>query len=158
MEYDDSVLIQRVDGLKPEIAATGGQLATLHCAQCCTVLGDSLSVCGEMRSLDSIICLKVTSDVLISDEKESGHKGEMANCIYSTLKCVGCCRIVGRVIDAAPSRLATIRSLFLLYKPNISCYVLNSRSMVKASEFSFAMKPIREYINEVREQSLILIQ
>uniref|UniRef100_A0A665VW67 Protein yippee-like n=1 Tax=Echeneis naucrates TaxID=173247 RepID=A0A665VW67_ECHNA len=126
-----------------EDGTSGGQLATLHCAQCCTVLGDSLSVCGEMRSLDSIICL---SDC------------NMFCFIYSTLKCVGCCRIVGRVIDAAPSRLATIRSLFLLYKPNISCYVLNSRSMVKASEFSFAMKPIREYINEVREQSLILIQ
>ncbi|XP_044023392.1 protein Mis18-beta isoform X2 [Siniperca chuatsi] len=83
---------------------------------------------------------------------ESGHKGEMANCIYSSLKCRGCHSAVGKVIHSAPSRLAMARSIFLLYKANISCYILNSSSMVKASTLTFDLKPFRESMNEVRQQ------
>ncbi|XP_071353771.1 protein Mis18-beta isoform X2 [Trachinotus anak] len=152
MEYEDSFLTQRTDDVRLAPEAAHGQLVTLHCAQCSAVLGDSLGVCGEIKCMDSIMCLRVTSDVVIGDAKESGHKGEMARCIYSSLKCLGCRCAVGRVIHSAPSRLATIRSLFLLYKANISCYILNSSSMVKASTLTFDMKPLRENINEVRQQ------
>ncbi|XP_071353770.1 protein Mis18-beta isoform X1 [Trachinotus anak] len=170
MEYEDSFLTQRTDDVRLAPEAAHGQLVTLHCAQCSAVLGDSLGVCGEIKCMDSIMCLilqylirthvgtavcpppGVTSDVVIGDAKESGHKGEMARCIYSSLKCLGCRCAVGRVIHSAPSRLATIRSLFLLYKANISCYILNSSSMVKASTLTFDMKPLRENINEVRQQ------
>ncbi|KAG7229178.1 hypothetical protein INR49_013121 [Caranx melampygus] len=152
MEYDQSILVQRVDGLKLATEAGHMQLMTLHCAQCNTVLGDSLSICGDMKCMGAIVCLKVTNDVLISDTMESGHKGEMANCIHSSLRCRGCRCTVGRVIHSASSRLATVRSLFLLYKANIICYILNSCSMVKASTLTFDMKPLRENMNEVRRQ------
>ncbi|XP_070777215.1 protein Mis18-beta [Enoplosus armatus] len=128
------------------------QRTTLHCQQCNTVLGDSLGVCGEIKCMDSIMCLRVTSDVVIGDAIESGRKGEMANCIYSSLKCRGCRSAVGRVIHSAPARLAMARSIFLLYKANISCYILNSSSMVKASTLTFDLKSFRESMNEVRQQ------
>ncbi|XP_039993785.1 protein Mis18-beta [Xiphias gladius] len=151
MEYDDSLLMQRIDDGKLAAEAVHGQQMTFHCAQCNTVLADSLGVCGEIERMDSIVCLRVTSDVVISDAMESGHKGEMGNCIYSSLKCRGCRCAVGKVIHSAPSCLATIRSLFLLYKANISCYILNSSSMVKASKLTFDLKPLRENMNEMRQ-------
>ncbi|XP_074516372.1 protein Mis18-beta [Sebastes fasciatus] len=151
MEFEDSVLIQRTNDVKISTAEPN-QRMTLHCQQCNTVLGDSFSVCGEVKCLDSIVCLKVTSDVVVGDAMESGHKGEMANCIYSSLKCRGCRCAVGKVIHSAPSRLAVVRSLFLLHKANISCYILNCCSMVKASSLTFDLKPLRESMNMVRQQ------
>ncbi|XP_026155186.1 protein Mis18-beta [Mastacembelus armatus] len=153
MEYDESMLVQRIGEMKlfPE---TESSHMTLHCAHCNTVLGDSYGICGDfsIKHMDSIMCLKVTDDVVISDPMESGHKGDLANCICSALKCRVCCCDVGKVIHSAPSHLATIRSLFLLYKAKISCYILDSSSMVRASKLTFHMKPLREHINEVRQQ------
>lgn len=57
MEYDESLLMQRVDGVKLAKEAEYGQPMTLHCAQCNTVLGDSVGVCGEIQSMDAIMCL-----------------------------------------------------------------------------------------------------
>ncbi|XP_038584675.1 protein Mis18-beta [Micropterus salmoides] len=152
MEFDESLLIQRTgDGILAT-EAEHNQRMTLHCQQCNTVLGDSLGVCGEITCMDSIMCLKVTDDVVIGDAMESGHKGEMANCIYSCLKCSGCFCAVGKVIHSAPSHLAMARSIFLLYKANISCYILNSSSMVKASTITFDLKPFGESMNKVRQQ------
>ncbi|XP_018537171.1 protein Mis18-beta [Lates calcarifer] len=152
MEYDESLLMQRVDGVKLAKEAEYGQPMTLHCAQCNTVLGDSVGVCGEIQSMDAIMCLRVTSDVVISDAMESGRKGDMVDCIYSSLKCRGCRCAVGKVIHSAPLRLAMIRSLFLLYKANISCYILNTSSMVEASTLTFDLKPLRQNIKEARQQ------
>ncbi|XP_019953518.2 protein Mis18-beta [Paralichthys olivaceus] len=153
MEFDDSVLTRRVDGGKAGTEeARGGPHMTLHCTQCNSVMADSLSICGEITCMKLIMCLRVTTDVVISSAKESGHKGEMANCIFSSLKCRGCRSSVGKVIHSAPSRWASFRSLFLLHKSNITCYVLDSRSMVKASTITLDLKPLRENIDEVRKQ------
>ncbi|AWP16101.1 putative protein Mis18-beta-like [Scophthalmus maximus] len=154
MEYDESVLTQRVDDVDQRVceAGRGGHRMTFHCARCNTILGDSFGVCGEMKSLDSIMCLRVTSDVVIGDVMEPGHKGEMANCFYSLLKCRSCFSAVGKVIHSAPSRLATIRSLFLLDKANIACYILDSRSMVKASALTFDLQPLGPKIVEMSQQ------
>ncbi|XP_026195276.1 protein Mis18-beta [Anabas testudineus] len=151
MEYDKSILIKRIDDLKV-IEEPDKQQMTLHCAQCNRVLGDSVGVCGEIQSMDSIVCSRVTNDVVISDAMVTGHKGELANCIYSSLKCHGCRCAVGKLIHSAPSHLATIRSLFLLSKSNISCYILNSSSMVKASMLTFDLKPLSDSIDEWRQQ------
>ncbi|XP_062253186.1 protein Mis18-beta [Platichthys flesus] len=153
MEFDDSVLTRRVDGGKAgaEEARTRPHM-TLHCTQCNTVMADSLSICGEITCMNLIVCLRATSDVVISNTKESGHKGEMANCIYSSLKCRGCRSSVGKVIHSAPSRWASIRSLFLLHRANITCYILDSRSMVKASTITLDLKPVKQNIDEVRKQ------
>uniref|UniRef100_A0A672JJ89 Mis18 domain-containing protein n=1 Tax=Salarias fasciatus TaxID=181472 RepID=A0A672JJ89_SALFA len=123
MEFNESVLLkrERVNDNKP--LGGGRQRVTLHCGQCNVVLSDSFFVCGEVPSLDSIVCL--------SD-------------IYSRLVCGGCGCAVGRVIHASPSRAAMLRSFFLLSKANVSCYVLNSCSMVKSSMLSFNHKSFRE--------------
>ncbi|XP_032355656.1 protein Mis18-beta [Etheostoma spectabile] len=152
MEFDESVLIQRTNAAKLATEAEARQRMTLHCQQCNTVLGDSLGVCGEITCLDAIVCIRVTEDVVISDAVESGDKDVMANCIYSSLICRGCRWAVGKVIHSAPSRLATVRAMFLLYKANTSCYILNSCSMVKASTLTFDLKPLSESMNKVRQQ------
>ncbi|XP_042356052.1 protein Mis18-beta [Plectropomus leopardus] len=149
MEFNESLLIKRIHSDK---IANYQQRMTLHCLQCNTVLGDSLGVCGEITFMDSVVCLRVTDDVVVCDSMDKGRKGEMANCIYSSLKCRSCCCAVGKVIHSAPSRLAVVRSMFLLHKANISCYILNCHSMVKASTLTFDMKPLRENMNKVRQQ------
>ncbi|XP_078134234.1 protein Mis18-beta [Sander vitreus] len=152
MEFDESLLIQRTNAAKLGTEAEHKQRMTLHCQQCNTVLGDSLGVCGEITCMDAIVCIRVTDDVVISDAMESGPKDAMANCIYSSLICRGCRCAVGKVIHSAPSRLATVRSMFLLYKANISCYILDCCSMVKAATLTFDVKPLSESMNKVRQQ------
>ncbi|TDG99144.1 hypothetical protein EPR50_G00208120 [Perca flavescens] len=152
MEFDESLLIQRTNAAKLATGEEHKQRMTLHCQQCNTVLGDSLGVCGEITCMDAIVCIRVTDDVVISDAMESGRKDAMANCIYSSLICRGCRCAVGRIVHSAPSRLATVRSMFLLYKANISCYILNCCSMVKASTLTFDLKPLSESMNKVRQQ------
>ncbi|XP_075879257.1 protein Mis18-beta [Nelusetta ayraudi] len=152
MEFDGSDLI-RSSGQETKLSeAKCRHPMTLHCQQCNTVLGDSQGVCGEITCLDSIMCLKVTDDVVVSDLMETKVKGEMANCIYSRLKCRCCHSAVGTVIYSSPPRLASARSLFLLNRANISCYVLNSGSMVKASSLTFNLKPLKESIDELQQQ------
>ncbi|KAM9842799.1 protein Mis18-beta [Aulostomus maculatus] len=151
MEFDASVLIKRSDDMKLPSEADQ-QLMTLHCKHCSTILADSLGVCGEVKSMDFIMCLRVTNDVVVSGKMESGHEGKLANCIYSSVKCRNCCSVLGKVVHATPLHMAMIRSIFLLLKANISCYILNSSSMVKATTLTFDLKPLGERMNEVRLQ------
>ncbi|XP_072221433.1 protein Mis18-beta [Leuresthes tenuis] len=152
MEYDESLLLNRIDSVKLTTAAEHKQMMTLLCQQCNTVLADSVGVCGEIRCMDCIMCIRVTNDVVVSDVMVSGHDKEIANCIYRALKCGSCHSVVGKVIHSSPSRLASIRSIFLLHKANISCYILDSCSMVKASTLTFDLKPLRETIAEMKQQ------
>ncbi|MED6242783.1 hypothetical protein ATANTOWER_009701 [Ataeniobius toweri] len=152
MEFDESVIVKRIDNLKLITAAEPEHFMTLHCLQCNTVLADSFGVCGELKCIDSVMCIRVTNDVVVSDAIESVHKGEMANCICSHLKCRLCNCVLGKVVHAAPSHLAAIRSIFLLNKAKMSCYILDSISMVKASSLSFDMKPLQETVHEARQE------
>ncbi|KAK2826628.1 hypothetical protein Q5P01_020842 [Channa striata] len=155
MEYDENLLISRIEDMNLEDGeALVKQQMTFHCAQCNTVLADSVGVCGEIviNSVDFIVCLRVTNDVAIGERNELGHKEKMADCIFSSLKCRVCCSAVGKIIHSASSRLAPIRSLFLLHKENINCYILNSISMLKGSTLKLDLKPLRDTINEVRQE------
>ncbi|KAK7904574.1 hypothetical protein WMY93_017181 [Mugilogobius chulae] len=124
---------------------------TFHCEKCNTVLGDGLSVCGEVKTMGCILLMKVTKDVVVSDKKETANKGDLAHCIYSFLSCRCCRSFVGRIIHSSPARFSNCRSMFLLHKPNISCYLLNSSSMVKATSVSFELKPLREKMKEMMQ-------
>uniref|UniRef100_A0A8C9X2C3 Mis18 domain-containing protein n=1 Tax=Sander lucioperca TaxID=283035 RepID=A0A8C9X2C3_SANLU len=142
------------------------QRMTLHCQQCNTVLGDSLGVCGEITCVDAIVCIsneKTRVFWLLEVMTEMFCSGShllsqllFPFSIYSSLTCRGCRCAVGKVIHSAPSRLATVRSMFLLYKANISCYILDCCSMVKASTLTFDVKPLSESMNKVRQGNLIL--
>uniref|UniRef100_A0A096LRB1 Protein yippee-like n=3 Tax=Poecilia TaxID=8080 RepID=A0A096LRB1_POEFO len=147
-----NLVVERIDDLKTITTLEPEHLMTLHCVQCNTVLADSLGVCGELKCMDCVMCMRVTNDVVVSGALESVHKGEMANCICSNLKCRSCNSVVGKRIHAAPSHLVATRSVFLLNKAKMSCYILDSSSMVKASSLSFELKPLQETVDEVRQE------
>ncbi|XP_027857278.1 protein Mis18-beta [Xiphophorus couchianus] len=150
MEFDGDLIVERIDDLKT--ATPLEHLMTLHCAQCNAVLADSLGLCGELTCIDSVMCMRVTNDVVVSGALESVHKGEMADCICSNLKCRLCNSVVGKRIHAAPAHLAATRSVFLLSKAKMSCYILDSSSMVKASSLSFELAPLQETVDEARQE------
>ncbi|CAN9501966.1 unnamed protein product [Ophioblennius macclurei] len=151
MEFNESVLMKRecIEDVKP--SEPERQRMSLHCSRCNVVLSDSFFVCGEITSLDCILCLKVTDDVIVSETTKMGRSGDLANCIYSTLKCGSCSSAVGKVVHSAPWRLTSLRSFFLLSKANVDCYVLNSSSAVKSSSFTFDQKSFRENMKETKE-------
>ncbi|XP_077586750.1 protein Mis18-beta [Stigmatopora nigra] len=149
MEFKESILVEREDVTEQLLP---GQLATLHCKHCHTVLGDSLSVCGELPCLESVICLKVTKDVVVSDEMDLGRNGKLANCIFRHLACGKCGRALGKSLMATPPHLATLRSLFLLRKTQVTCYVLDSCAVVKASAVSFRFEPLTEDMDEAKQK------
>uniref|UniRef100_A0A3B4ZLU7 Mis18 domain-containing protein n=1 Tax=Stegastes partitus TaxID=144197 RepID=A0A3B4ZLU7_9TELE len=138
------ILITLTDDTQLSSGAELTTRMTLHCQQCNRVLADSFCICGEIKCMDSIVCLsKLLRSVCLLFLL-------LFTCsIYSSLECRGCRSAVGKVVHSAPSRLAVIRSIFLLYKANISCYILNSSSMVKASTLTFDMKPLRKNIDEL---------
>lgn len=125
---------------------------TFHCGQCNTILGDSLGACGEVISLDTLICTKLTHEVTVSEKLDSGQEGKMANCAYNVLNCSGCQSVVGAVIYSAPEHLAMVRSLFLLHKEKLNCYMLSSGKMKLASTLKFDLMPIEKKIKELRQQ------
>ncbi|KAL0969443.1 hypothetical protein UPYG_G00227440 [Umbra pygmaea] len=125
---------------------------TFHCGRCNTVWADSRGVCGEATCVDSLICLKVTQDVTIKDQLESRLEGPIAACSYNALQCSGCRAFIGVVLYSTPPNLSALRSLFLLKKDNMFCYILKSGQMVKASTLNFhTPKPLGESISELKE-------
>lgn len=151
MEFNASSMELRTDQVKL-LREIDRRWMTFHCEKCNTVFGDGLSVCGEIKSMGCVLLLKVTKDIVVDDKKETEQKGDLAQCIYSFLSCRRCCSYVGRIIHSAPTRLANCRSVFLLHKPNLSCYLLNSSSMVKATSISFEIKPLRESMKEMMQK------
>ncbi|XP_068608333.1 protein Mis18-beta [Brachionichthys hirsutus] len=150
MEFDGSILIQITDKLKMSARTTeDNPQMTFHCQKCHIVLGDSFDVCGEMKCMDSIMCLRVTEDVVVSD---ANNEGELADCIFSLLICRGCQSRVGKVVHSSPACFDAVRSLFLLSKASISCYILNSSSMVEASTLTFKMNALKESVTEVKNR------
>ncbi|XP_030628213.1 protein Mis18-beta [Chanos chanos] len=126
--------------------------SVFHCKKCNTVLGDSLGVCGEDKFLDSIICLKVTEDVIVKDKVEFNSEGHLAYCSYNALHCSGCRRFVGVVLNSTPAHLSALRKLFLLQKKQINCYMFKNGTMVKASMVSFEHKPMGKRFIELRRE------
>ncbi|XP_061825010.1 protein Mis18-beta [Nerophis lumbriciformis] len=152
MEFSDSVLIDRSDEANVESDKESQRLASLHCKQCNTVLADSFSVCGEIKCLDAIAFLRVSDDVIVSSAMECGDKGDIADCIFSSVRCRECGMMAGKVLHAAPPHLADLRSLFLLHKAKLRCYVLDSSAMVEASSVSFDVVPLGEDLHKLRAE------
>ncbi|XP_028294611.1 protein Mis18-beta [Gouania willdenowi] len=150
MEFNNSVLTNRLENLV--ISRVDMELMTLHCQQCHVVLADSFGACGEVQALDCIVCVTVTNKVKVSESLERGTRGQMAHCLYNGLRCGGCSCVVGMVIQCAPAHLDTFRSMFLLCKANIDCYVLNSSSMVKASTLCFEQKSLKQSLKKIKHQ------
>ncbi|NP_001139092.1 protein Mis18-beta isoform X1 [Danio rerio] len=136
-----------------------------QCITCNTVLGDSLGVCGEVESSQSVICLKVTEDVMVNEKHEMCSSGQLASSTYQTLLCTGCHDAVGLVLHSTPKHLSALRNLFLLRKELINCYILRSGTCVKASKINFKhrlmdknIKKLKEYLETKLKQVDILEQ
>lgn len=57
MEFEESFVIKRIDKMNFSSAAERMQMMTVHCQQCNTVMADSFGVCGEVKCMDSLLCL-----------------------------------------------------------------------------------------------------
>ncbi|KAK3573573.1 hypothetical protein QTP86_027842 [Hemibagrus guttatus] len=127
--------------------------SVFHCAnsKCNQVLGDSLGACGEVKSLKSIVCLKISKDVRIRGKLEMSKEGSLKFCTYKALECSGCHRFVGLVLCSTPYHLSSLRGLFLLLKEAVSCYMLKSCIIVKASKLSFEHRLLGRRINEMKQ-------
>ncbi|XP_034774731.2 protein Mis18-beta-like [Acipenser ruthenus] len=151
---DDSLLIgisQNATYEVPNDLQTTSHSAFL-CSHCNTVMGDSLNTCGDDKRLNVIICLKVTDDVVVEDELQFGLQGKVSGCVYKPLQC-GCCQsAVGMVLHSTARAFTSLRKLFLLHKENISCYVLQSRNMVPATEMNFELKTSQMAIKELKQE------
>ncbi|XP_007247576.3 protein Mis18-beta [Astyanax mexicanus] len=123
----------------------------LHCAKCSTVIADSLSACGEAKSIKSIICLKVTQDVKVRGKFEVCLEGPLAFCTYRVLECGICHRSMGVILHSTPTHWSSLRNLFLLRKEVLNCYMLSKCTVVKATKVSFETRPIRKNIIELQQ-------
>ncbi|KAK7148383.1 hypothetical protein R3I93_012643 [Phoxinus phoxinus] len=125
--------------------------SVLQCMTCNTVFGDSLGICGEVQSLQSIVCLNVTEDVRVNEKLEMSLKGKLASSTYQVLHCAGCHRAVGLVLHSTPEHLSALRNLFLLRKELINCYMLRSGTCVNASKINFKHRLMDKNINELKQ-------
>ncbi|XP_016364153.1 protein Mis18-beta-like [Sinocyclocheilus rhinocerous] len=125
--------------------------SVLQCMTCNTVLGDSLGICGEVQSLKSIICLKVTEDVRVNKKLEMSLNGHLAFSTHQVLHCAGCHGAVGLVLHSTPEHLSALQNLFLLRKELINCYMLRSGACVKASKINFKHRLMDKNIQELKQ-------
>lgn len=125
--------------------------SVLQCMTCNTVLGDSLGICGEVQSLQLIVCLKVSEDVRVSKQMEMSLVGHLAFSTYHVIRCGGCQSSVGLVLHSAPQHLSAFRNLFLLRKELINCYMLRNSKYVKASKMCFKHRLMDKSIKELKQ-------
>ncbi|CAL8288588.1 protein Mis18-beta [Gadus morhua] len=147
MELDADMSLHVLDS-KDQKPTLGSCLMTLHCHRCSTVLGDSLAVCGDFKMTDSIMIVRVTDSVSLSDKTGSTKDRGLKNCLHRALECSRCQCIIGAVVDSTPVHFEILRSVFLLHKENINCYIFEQSKMVKALDVVFDLKPISESITE----------
>lgn len=125
--------------------------SVLQCMSCNVVLGDSLGICGEVQSLQVIVCLKVSEDVRVSKKMEMSLDGQLAFSTYQALQCAGCQGIVGLILHSTPVHLSDLRNLFLLRKELINCYMLRNSKCVKASKMCFDHRPMHINMKELKQ-------
>ncbi|KAE8587703.1 hypothetical protein XENTR_v10022076 [Xenopus tropicalis] len=122
------------------------------CKNCYTVLGDSLSVCGEERSLAAIACLRVTEDLNVGESVLFVVNGNLKGCAYYPLLCRSCGTNIGFNLYSAPRAYAYLRGLFCLLKEHILCYKLKSSALVPGNEMQFEFPSLEEDVAELKMQ------
>ncbi|MEE6491949.1 hypothetical protein FKM82_016436 [Ascaphus truei] len=137
-------------GLRPE-----GCLVFM-CQDCHTVLGDSLGVCGEDERLGVVACLRVTEDVAVVESMLYAVNGVLKGCAYHPLHCRSCGITVGFNLYTAHKMYAALRGLFCLFKENVSCYLLKSKTVVPAHRLSFDLPSLQGRVEQVKHFLLTL--
>ncbi|XP_053330422.1 protein Mis18-beta [Spea bombifrons] len=121
------------------------------CRSCCTVLGDSLSVCGTNDSLKVIACLRVTNEVVMDKGLHIMLDGDLNGCAYYPLHCRSCETRIGFTMYTAFRIFSCLRGLFCLQKEQITCYVLNSRKIFPGLELDIKPPILGGHIKELKE-------
>ncbi|XP_069494956.1 protein Mis18-beta isoform X2 [Ambystoma mexicanum] len=125
-------------------------MLVFQCSQCNTVLGDSLQMCGEDANLDCVICLRVTSDVIIEENLMFDVEGLLAGSSYNPLYCRSCRILIGFCLYSTLKSLAHLRRLFCLSKEKFSCYLLESKKSVPASDLNFNISSLKDTFSEMK--------
>ncbi|XP_060119307.1 protein Mis18-beta isoform X1 [Heteronotia binoei] len=124
-----------------------------QCQRCRTVLGDSLSLCAQEENL--IACFKVTNDVIVEDSVMVCIEGDFMGCTYNTLNCRSCKLDIGITLLCSAS-LAYLRGIFCLFKDCVVCYMLKTKTTVKASKITFPTVSLKERVQKLKE-NLVLV-
>ncbi|OCT68793.1 protein Mis18-beta [Xenopus laevis] len=132
--------------------SSGGPEVVFLCKNCCTVLGDSLSVCGDEKSLGAIACLRVPEDLNVGESVRFVVDGNLKGCAYYPLICRSCGTNIGFNLYSAPRAYAYLRGLFCLLKEHILCYKLKSSSLVPGNEMHFELTSLDEDIAQLKTQ------
>ncbi|XP_014347251.1 protein Mis18-beta isoform X2 [Latimeria chalumnae] len=127
----------------------------LQCETCKAVVGDTLAVCGEDKELVVLVCTKVTKDVMMKDCL-FGTEGNLEGCFYSPLHCNSCSTCLGFSLYSTPPQFAHLRELFCLYKKNIHCYSLKTRSVLPATDLNFDLSKISNSLKKFKNQLLVV--
>ncbi|KAG8449691.1 hypothetical protein GDO86_016366 [Hymenochirus boettgeri] len=126
--------------------------AVFFCRNCYTVMGDSLGVCGDEKSLGAILCLRVTEDVNVGESIRFCVNDDLKGCAYHPLTCRSCGIGVGFNFYSTSSAYANLRGLFCLRKEHILCYILKSNSMVPGKELYFDFPDLNNDLAQLKTE------
>ncbi|XP_066467463.1 protein Mis18-beta [Tiliqua scincoides] len=124
--------------------------ALFQCRRCRAVLGDSLQLCAQEEERRLLACLKVTGDVVVDDNLMVCVEGELIGCTYNMLYCRSCKVEVGFRLYCSKS-LAYLRGFFCLFKDNIICYLLQTKTTIEASKMIFPIVSLKEHVQKLKE-------
>ncbi|XP_015285006.1 PREDICTED: protein Mis18-beta [Gekko japonicus] len=126
-----------------------------QCQQCHTVLGDSLDLCAQEEKLGIIACFKVTNDVNVEDSVMVCIEGDFMGCTYNMLNCRSCNLNIGIKLLCSAS-LAYLRGFFCLFKDSVVCYMLKTKTTVKASKMTFPTVSLKERVQKLKENLVLM--
>ncbi|XP_042313167.1 protein Mis18-beta [Sceloporus undulatus] len=143
---------QRVPGAR---GLRAEDCAVYQCRHCRAVLGDSLHLCAQEEKLRLLVCFKVTNDVVVEKDLMVCVEGDLTGCTYNLLHCRSCKRCVGFRLYCSQS-LAHLRGFFCLFKDNIICYILKTKTTVEASKVICPQISLKDHVQKLKE-SLVVV-
>ncbi|XP_062824234.1 protein Mis18-beta isoform X2 [Anolis carolinensis] len=118
-----------------------------QCRSCRVVLGDSLHLCAHEDKLRLLACFKVTKDIVVEDDLMVCVEGDLTGCTYNLLLCRSCEACVGLKLYCSESH-AYLRGFFCLFKDNIICYSLETKTTVEASKIICPQISLKEQVQK----------
>ncbi|MEE6491952.1 hypothetical protein FKM82_016436 [Ascaphus truei] len=76
--------------------------------------------------------------------------GVLKGCAYHPLHCRSCGITVGFNLYTAHKMYAALRGLFCLFKENVSCYLLKSKTVVPAHRLSFDLPSLQGRVEQLQ--------